>query len=236
MRLVWPIAGAVFLLALVLMAPLRMVLGWTNADAAGLSARRVEGTVWSGRLHGAVYRGVALGEVRAGLDPLRAGLRLAADGELSGHGVVKLRKQGLALSGVDATLPLSRLAGGLPFDGELALDDVRVDFRAGACRAAAGRVALTSVRVRGLDQPIPGLQLAGTAACKDGAFVLPLAGTGGGVAVETIFKLDGGGRYEAVTRLQATDPVALAAISASGFERGLDGFTRTDRGLIGAGR
>lgn len=231
-----PAAGAAFLLALLLMAPLRLALGWTNADAAGLSARRVDGTIWSGALHGAAYRGVALGDVRGGLDLFRGGLRVKGEGQLAGEAVVKLRPRGVGLADVDASLPLNRLAAGLPFDGALELDDVAVDFREGACRSASGQAAVSAVRVLGVDQPIPGLRLAGPVACRDGALVGPLTGTGGGVSVDVTLRLDGAGRYEAATRVRATDPAALAAISAGGFERGLDGFTRTDRGLIGAPR
>jgi general secretion pathway protein N len=236
MRLVWAIAGAVFLLALIVLTPLRMALGWTNADAAGLTAGRVEGTVWSGRLHDAGFRGVALGDVGAGLDPLGRGLQLAVSGDVEGRGRVKLRKGGLGLSGLDATLPLSRIAPTLPFDGALSLDGLSLDMRDGSCRSAAGRVSVEAVTVRGVERPIPGLILTGRAACQGGRVTVPLAGAGGGVAVDVALSFDGAGGYEALTRARATDPAALAALSAGGFERGLDGFTRTDGGRLGAGR
>jgi hypothetical protein len=63
-----------------------------------------------------------------------------------------------------------------------------------------------------------------------------LTGAASGVAIDVLASLDGAGRYEAVSRVRATDPLAIAAAGAAGFERGLDGFTRTDRGTLGARR
>lgn len=235
MRTTGVIAAAAFLLALVVLAPLRLALGWTNADAAGLTAGRVEGTIWSGRLYDAGFRGLRLGDARAGLDPFGGGLRLAIAGEIEGRGLVKLRRRGLGLSAVDARLPLARVAPGLPFDGTLSLDHLRVELDNG-CRSAAGRVALEDVRMLAVDQPIRGLRLTGNAACEGGRLVLPMKGDGGGVTVEIALRIDDAGDYEAATRARATEPAAFAALSAGGFERGLDGFTRTDRGRLGAGR
>ncbi|MFN4175689.1 type II secretion system protein N [Phenylobacterium sp.] len=232
MRWIAPAASAAFVLALVVLVPLRMALGWSGATETGLSARRATGTVWSGRLIGAAYHGISLGDARVSLDILGLGLRVAADGEARGRGI--LRASGV--SHATAALPLARLAPGLPLTGELRVEDLSVDFGKGACRKARGRVALQDVRLGGAAGPVPGLRLAGQAACRDGRFLLPLAGEASGVAIDVLVRLDGAGRYEAVSRLRATDPLALAAAGAAGFERGLDGFSRTDRGTLGAVR
>lgn len=215
-------AGAlVFLAALVLLAPLRVALGWMDLD--GLSARRAEGTIWSGRLTAASWRGLGLGDPQVGLDPLRGGVRVRADGEVRGTAV--LRPGGLA--DADAVLPLARIAPGLPLRGELALADADVRMDAGRCGSARGRV-----EVRGARFGPAAVTLAGPLACREGRLVAPLAGEAAGVVVEVTLSLDGAGRYEAVTRLRATDPAVLAGAGAAGFERGLDGFARTDRGVL----
>jgi len=64
--------------------PLRMALDWAGADRF-LSASRVEGTVWNGRLMDAQARGLPLGDVSLALDipslfTGRLALRYAADG------------------------------------------------------------------------------------------------------------------------------------------------------------
>ena len=42
--------GAFLIVALSILVPLRAVLGWTGIGDAGLSAREVTGSLWSGRL------------------------------------------------------------------------------------------------------------------------------------------------------------------------------------------
>jgi general secretion pathway protein N len=232
-RLLLPAFAAAFMLALVLTLPLRMALGWIDADRAGLSARAVEGTLWGGSLRDARFRGLALGDARGGLDILGGGLRLRADGELAGEGVVGSRAGGLALREVDAELPLVRIAGGLPITGALALDGFAAEFERGACRRAAGEVRISDVGLAGAR--LAGLELRGQAACRDGALVVPLAGRAGGAAVDGLLRVDGAGRYQLDTRLRATDPAVQAAAGVAGFARGLDGFTRTDRGRLAGG-
>jgi len=232
MRWIAPAASLTFVLALLVLIPLRMALGWSGAAQAGLSARQATGTIWSGRLAGAAYHGISLGDARVSLDIMGLGLRVAADGEARGRGT--LRASGV--SHATAALPLARLAPGLPLKGELRVEDLSVDFGKGACRKTRGRVALQDVRLGGAGGPVPGLRLAGQAGCREGRLVLPLTGEASGVAVESMARLDGAGRYEVTTRLRATDPVVTAAAGGAGFERGLDGFIRTDKGTLGAGR
>jgi hypothetical protein len=228
------IASGVFLAMLVLLAPLRLALAWLDADAAGLSAARVEGTIWSGRLHDAAYRGLRLGDARLRFDPLRFGLRLTAAGEAAGSGVVGLGAGRLALRDLDAAVPLARLAPALPLRGNLTFQDVRIDMGDGGCRIASGVVQLREAAVAGAR--LPGLELSGQPACRGGRLVLPLAGQAAGVLLESVVTIEATGAYRIQTRLRTTDPAMLAAAGLGGFERGLDGFSRTDRGRLDAVR
>lgn len=87
--------GAAFLLMAVVFTPLRMALGWLDAEQAGLAAEGVEGTIWGGTLHGASFRGLPLGDVQARLDLFAGGLRVESP---LGSGVVRRGKGGLDLS------------------------------------------------------------------------------------------------------------------------------------------
>ncbi|WP_374467857.1 type II secretion system protein N [Phenylobacterium sp.] len=227
---VLPIFGVAFILAAAAMLPLRIALGWMDADQAGLSARAVEGAVWGGSLIDARFRGLRLGDARAGLDVVGGGLRLAADGELRGRGVVGGSAGGLSLRGVDAELSLERVAGGLPIGGRAHFRSFEAEFRRDGCRRAGGEVRLREVTLSGA--PLAGLQLGGRASCQGGVLVVPLAGQSGGAAVDAVLRIDAAGRYQLDTRLRATDPVVQAAAAAAGFARGLDGFARTDRGRL----
>src|SRR3546814_2867991 len=67
----WIIAAV--LLALLLLAapfPLRLTLAWSGATDAGVAAREVRGSVWSGELVEARLGALPLGTVRASLSPL----------------------------------------------------------------------------------------------------------------------------------------------------------------------
>lgn len=228
------LGSAVFLAMLAMLAPLRLVLGWLDADAAGLSAARVEGTIWSGRLQDAAYRGLSLGDASLRFDPLKFGLRLRAAGEAAGTGVIGLGADGVSLRSLDAAVPLARLAPALPLRGELTLRDVRLDMRDGACRSASGSVRLREASIGGMK--LAGLELAGEPICRGGRLVLPLTGQAAGVLLESVATVEASGVYQVQTRLRATDPATLAAAGLGGFERGLDGFSRTDRGRLRAVR
>lgn len=228
------VGSAVFLAMMVVLAPLRLVLGWLDADAAGLSAARVEGTIWSGRLYGAAYRGLSLGDASLRFDPLRFGLRLRVAGEATGTGLIGPGATGVSLRDLDAAVPLARLAPALPLRGDLILRDVRIDMPDGGCRAASGSVRLREASIGGMK--LAGLELSGEPTCGGGRLVLPLTGQASGVLLESVATVDASGAYQLQTRLRATDPAMLAAAGLGGFERGLDGFSRTDRGRLGAVR
>ena len=65
------------MLMLAVLTPLRLVLGMAGADDLGLSADRVEGPFWGGRVIGARAGGLPLGDLQVSVNPL--GLMLAGD-------------------------------------------------------------------------------------------------------------------------------------------------------------
>lgn len=68
-------ASLVFMLAV--LTPLRLVLGMAGADEMGLSAERVEGPFWDGRVMGARAGALPLGDLKVSVNPL--GLMRAGD-------------------------------------------------------------------------------------------------------------------------------------------------------------
>lgn len=236
-RLVLLFAGA---LALMLLAtlPLRLALNWAQAPARGLAAERVSGTVWGGTLHAAAFHGLRLGDVDLGLDPLGLLLgggrfRFDLKGAMAGKGVAQLRGSGFGLSGVDLSGPTAMLAAGLPFAGQVRLEDLEAGFRSGTCHRASGRVSIERIAI-GAGVELPGLVLSGGPACREGAWVAPLSGQAAGVNVEADLRIDAKGRYMLLTRVRTTNPTFEAAMGLAGFERNLDGFSRVDQGRMGA--
>src|SRR4051794_8174959 len=67
----WVIAAALLALLLIVATfPMRLALGLAGAGDAGVSARAVQGSVWSGELVDARLGALPLGTVRASLSPL----------------------------------------------------------------------------------------------------------------------------------------------------------------------
>jgi general secretion pathway protein N len=229
----WIIAA--ILLALLLIAatfPMRLALSLAGAEAAGISARAVRGSVWSGELADARLAALPLGTVRArlSLPALLAGrvelafarsdTRLA--GRLHGGGV-------RGLSDLDGTLSLSGGLGMIPVDS-LRFEDASVRFdAAGRCVAAGGRAAMS------IAAPIAGLDLSrglsGPLACADGRAQAALASQSGMERLTLSF--DGGGTWRARLAIGVDrDPAMAAALTLLGFRPGADGFILSASGRI----
>ncbi len=229
------LAGLFALVAvLVLLAsvPLRLVLG-ERAAAAGLSAERVSGTVWSGALTAASFQRLALGDVRVGLNPLALLIGRVRLGFSSAkaRGALRLTPQGVAFQGVDFTAPATVLAPGLPLAGVAELSDFDLDLIGGGCRSAGGQVRLSELALDGV--PLPGLVLSGTPVCADEAVRLPLAGQAQGVDVQADLVARPSGTYQLTTTLRTTRPELDPLLTAAGYVRGLDGYSRTQTGSLG---
>jgi len=163
--------------------PLSLALDLAGAEAAGLSALRVTGSVWNGRIERAALGTRLLGDVALGLDPgalLRGDLRLHWRLEhpgIDGEGdLLRLDGGGLAIADTRLAGRLQALPTLIPLVGELRFEAERILLDDESCQATAVRLwtdALVRSRAH-LDWQGPVLE--GRAACSDGALALPLAG------------------------------------------------------------
>ena len=218
-RLILLALAAVFVIGIATF-PLRAALAWSGVDAAGLSARGVTGTIWSGRIHDAVWHGAALGTLDVGLIPaalLRGEVRMRAvrDDLLRGKLVGDIILSGdRGVDNVSGALSLGASLAGVPLD-TLRLNAVRVRFDdAGRCVAAGGTVQLALVL------PVPGLDLAnglsGPLACRDGRAQAVLASQSGMEKLQV--DIDGKGVWKARLAIGAgNDPMLAALLRAAGF-------------------
>ena len=113
MRLLW-LTGA-FVLGAIILLPLRVVLALGDA---GLAARQVSGSLWSGQLADAAWRGVPLGDLAVGLAPLSL---------LSG--APRLGFEGPALTGTAMADGVTGLSGTVDASGHTPLPIGRVDLQ-----------------------------------------------------------------------------------------------------------
>ncbi|MDZ3832775.1 MAG: type II secretion system protein N [Sphingopyxis sp.] len=230
----WIAAGLVLALSLIVATfPMRLALGWSGAGDAGITARAVHGSVWSGELADARLGVLPLGTVHASLSPLalltgRVELIFArADERL---GALTGRLHGSHPRGVSDVQGATMLIGGL---GVIPLDTLRFEGAtarfngAGKCVEAGGRLQLV------IAAPIAGLDLSrglsGPLSCVGGRVQAALASQSGMERLTLAF--DGKGAYRARLAINVDrDPAMAAALAAMGFKAGTGGFVLTTTG------
>jgi general secretion pathway protein N len=207
------------LLGLLLLAGLLIAflpLSWvTQRYVPGLEADRVEGTIWKGRIRGARYQGIPLGDVDAGLAvaPLLRGEAEIAFARLGEQlaGRATLSRTTRQLTDVSGTITLA--ARGVPL--VLGLEDVTVqtDLR-GRCLAVSGTVTAT-VGPLPLIGELP--QLAGQPRCDGEAFHAPLALPDGPSSLDV--RLWPSGRWRADLAVRNVHPILAGLLETAGFTR-----------------
>jgi general secretion pathway protein N len=211
--------GALFMLALIVLLPLRLVLGGYDLDRSRIAAREVSGSVWFGHVREAQVGGVALGDVRAELSPWtlllgRARVKLATpdDAAHAIHGAIETTRHGIGLDSMIASLPAGDAFAPLPI-GAIDLDAVSVRFVDGQCESADGRVKVTLTGdLGGIDL---GQGLSGVARCDGGALLLPLASQAGTERIA--LRLWPTGRFGAEVGVKPIDASAAQKLEAKGF-------------------
>lgn len=234
-RSLWLAAALLLALALIALTfPMRLALAWAGAGEAGIAAREVRGSIWSGELVEARLGALPLGTVTASLSPLAL---LTGDVDLAFTrsderlGPLSGRLHGSDPRGVSDVNGVATLAGGL---GLIPVDSLRFEGATlrfgddGRCVEAGGRLQLA------VSAPIAGLDLSrglsGPLRCADGRTQAALASQSGMERLMLTF--DGKGAWRARFAINVDDdPAMAAALAALGFKAGPDGF-----GLTTAGR
>ena len=230
--------GALLLLALLACLPLRLVLGWVGVGDEGLSARRVDGSIWAGRLVDARIGDAGLGDLAARVAPLRlligeARLVLDSVADAPGgtvHGAIVTGRHVVGLSGVTANVGVGRLFAPLPVTA-LDLDGVTIMFRDDACDRAEGRVRATLAGAGGMTGGLPlPASMAGSVRCDGAALLVPLTSAGGGEAVRLTITSDG--RYHADFSVQPPDPATAQRLALAGFVEAAGGWRLSVEGRL----
>lgn len=218
--------GAMLVVALLALFPLRLALGLFDLGSAGLSARAVSGPVWAGGLAEARYGEIALGDLTAGLSPIqllvgRARIDVAArDGAAPLHGALSVGRSTFGVDDVTATLPAGASFAPLPI-AALRFDDVSIRFRDGNCDHAEGRVTATiAATMPQLNLPP---SLSGTARCAGGVLLVPLASQAQTESIAVSIEADG--KYRAMLTARPSDPSVAAALAGAGFRPTAGGYS-----------
>jgi general secretion pathway protein N len=215
--------------ALLVLLPLRIVFDMGGLGARGVSARTIEGSVWSGTVRNLRLGRLTLGDMDAGLSPIGLlggemvlAMERAADAPEAPPLSFDLAKSGDSIAMRDATgeIATSDLFAPLPLRS-VALEDVNVAFVGRTCSAASG-----AVRVN-IEQSLFGISLqrglSGTLRCDKGDLLVPLKGQSGLEQMD--IRITGQGRYTADFKLGGLAGGAGAALSVLGFRQQGDAMT-----------
>ena len=145
--------AGLFGLALLILLPLRLVLGWTGPESTGLAARNVSGPVWAGTIADLRAGPVPLGTVSAGVRPLplligRREIWLERNGQAGTspfRAIAAGGKGWMHLHDVNGQVSLPDGLGALPVAG-IGFGDFALKLDDGRCTAVSGTVSLTRRR------------------------------------------------------------------------------------------
>lgn len=213
----------VLIFALIVLLPLRIVFDMAGLGARGVSARAVEGSIWSGTVRDLKIGKLSLGDLDTALSPsglfggeLVLGMTRATDTPGQPPLAFKLAKSGESIAMRDASgeIATADLFAPLPLRS-VSLDGVNVAFAGSTCSAASG-----AVRVN-IEQSLFGLTLqrglSGNLRCDGADLLVPLKGQSGLEQLDV--RIKGNGRYSADFRLGGLPASAGPALSALGFRQ-----------------
>ncbi|MDB5681067.1 MAG: type secretion system protein [Sphingomonas bacterium] len=225
--------GAMMLVALIALFPLRLAVGLFGLADEGLSAREVTGPVWWGGLNEAHYGNVSLGDVSAGLSPIQLFVgraRIDVEGQegttnASLSGALSFSRSTAGVDDVTATVPAGDAFAPVPITS-IALDDVSVRFRDGRCERAEGKIT-ASIAATTPQLNLPPT-LSGNARCEGGALLIPLASQAQTESIAVSIEADG--KYRAILTVRPSDPAVGVSLMAAGFHQTNAGYRMTVNG------
>lgn len=219
---------AVLLIALL---PLRLALGLAGIDGRILSARLVEGSVWSGSMQDLRLGPAPIGDVYARLQfwPLLTGEARFAMNRPAFPGFAPVAMEfargwnGFSVSGLSADLPAGKLIG-LPI-GIIRAENLSFRFRNGGCQEASGQLRLDAAGV------LPGVELTngftGQARCEDDRLLISLNSQTGLEKLD--IAVDAKGRYVATLSVTVTESDAMPWLQR-GFRQSGDRWVMQSKG------
>lgn len=213
--------------------PMRLAISLAGLDDAGLAAREVQGTIWSGRLVDAKFRGINLGTLDAAIVPSSLLAKPAmiinrknAEGE-DFTAMISGSADQVQVMDAMGDIPLAALAGRIPVstarisNGNIALEN-------GRCMSASGDVEM---RPSGLLARFAGDQaMRGSLACQGDNIAMQLASP-----TETIMlsaSIDPQRRYRMQLILNNLSPEIAFGLRSLGFRQDGDSLTISREGIL----
>ena len=226
LALAWVLGLAVVAIAT---APLSLLVKGLLLAPQGLMAIEASGSVWSGALRSARWRGQALGDVSIRLQalPLLLGERRLRVDNASWHGTL-LDGSRHGLVGGNGTLPqITALAGSTL---SISMEDVVLVFEGQQCVEASGSLQTT---LQVASATLPELRLSGVLSCaREQGRVVLVSVADAPLRVDASLTIDADGRYTLQSTAQAQDLASSLALQLAGFQDTPTGLVRSDSGHL----
>lgn len=230
--------AAVFLLAIVVMFPLRLAANLAPID---LGQARITGTIWRGQIEGAEISGYPVGRISLAGRPLsllrgRFGADIEVAGAVAaGKAAVGLSATALTFDTVDLDVSLAPLqlkdAFGAPMGGQLSVTAARLVLTPEGCEAGTVTVWTDTLQQSASLYGGEGFPLSGDGVCRDGALILPLGGEGGEGVARANIRVGLGG-YQTEFFVEPTSPELADALEGFGFQPQGTGWSFIQRGEV----
>ena len=234
-RLSVVVLGLGVLLALLVMLPLRLVLGWADPSGQTLKAQAVEGVAWDGLVGEMQLGQLPLGLMEVDLMPLplligRAQFALERPdypGARPFSARIRGSGGGFAITGASGELALGGTMAPLPVR-TLTMNDFSAQMAGGSCVSASGTLGLV-VPAMGAMMDAETV-LSGEARCEDGSLIVPMTGPSGSERVD--FRVAPDGQWTATMSLVGLPPEMAAPLLEMGFQQRRNGVGLTASGTL----
>lgn len=215
---------ALAVLIAIITFPMRLAVAWAGLDKGPLTMRGVAGSIWDGTLYSAQLGPIALGDVKAQVQPWplltgQSRLSLTFGGAEAGAGQGATGRAVLVRSANG--FGITDMSGRVPVGGWLApLPAPVAEFEGFSARFVGGRCAEATGLVKmQMPSPLPGLNLTnGLSAaprCSGERLLIPFKGESGMEQLNLYVAADG--TYRATLRLEGLPAIAAPVLTARGF-------------------
>lgn len=222
----------------VVFLPMRLAVEWSSLEERGVSARDIQGSIWSGALMEVRFRDIPLGSFDAALQPASlVSTPMVAisrpDGpEHSAAGQPFSAMVGgstgrLVVSDASGDIALDQVAGKLPVSAAR-LNNVAITMDEGRCVEASGDVQLVLSAWLGRFAAQNGLR--GALSCNGDALQALVKGQSG---LESFtFQLQPGGQYSAQLRIEGLSSELSLGLVALGFGKSGNAMVLGTEGVL----
>lgn len=233
-----PLFLAAVLVTAIARFPLALAVHWSGAP---VSAERIEGTIWKGRLEGATVDGYRLGRIDVStraLPLLTGSVTSAVDVRgpvANGAALVSVRPGRLTFKLAEADVQIAPLnlrdAFGAPMSGTVEIRADNLTIAGGACRSGTVSISTDTLQKSAVRYGGEGFRLSGDGHCEDDIFLLPLSGSGPEGAADVTIRISAAG-YQTELLIDPAEPDFAAVLSAYGFQQVGTRYSLIQRGEV----